>query len=72
VKAGPLCVAHCVLYALSSFPFSSRTDPIPTSQVLDSTNSVYIQRARAPQPCPANRHSFARLSLTVFTGAELL
>ena len=68
MKADPLCVAHCVLYALSSFPFSSRTDPIPTSQVLDSTNSVYIQRARAPQPCPANRHSVRETFLNCLYG----
>jgi len=44
VKAGPLCVAHCVLYVLSSFTCPSRKNPNPN---LPTSNSVYIRRARA-------------------------
>ena len=43
MKAGPLCVAHCVLYVLSSFTCPSRKNPNPN---LPTSNSVYIRRAR--------------------------
>ena len=41
MKAGPLCVAHCVFYALSSFTCPSRKNPNP------NLPTVYIRRARA-------------------------